>query len=458
MSGDKKGVVIIGGGPAGYTAAIEAARLGAQVTLIEKDTLGGTCVNRGCIPTKALLASVQMLKLIEKAGTFGVEVGPSRLDLPAVLKRKDLVVQQTVYQIRLLMKKNKINVIKGRGRISGRGKVVVTGETEQVVEAQRIILAPGSLPQTLSVEGACEEGVMTSDEALALDAPPQSLLIVGGGYVGLELAQIFHRMGTRICVVEMMPQLLPAEDQEIARKLEEILRAEGMEIFTEARVERIQTDKQRGKVVTIRRGEGELIRKVQKVLLAVGRYPDTEDLSLEKMGIAMNEKAIHVNERMETSVKGVYAIGDALGRIMLAHVAMAEGRCAARNAMGLDVEMEHRVVPRCIYTSPEVAGVGLTEKEAREKYGRIKIGRFLFRGNAKASILDETAGMVKVIAEEEYGEVLGIQIIGPHATEMIAEGVLGIQLEATLEEFASTIHAHPTLSEGILEASLAVEG
>jgi dihydrolipoamide dehydrogenase len=458
MSEISKHIIVIGGGPGGYVAAIKAAHLGAQVTLIEKDTLGGTCLNRGCIPTKSLLQTANILFQIKKADVFGISVERPSLNFEAVSRRKRKVVKQLVDGVGFLMRKNKITVIDGIGTIVGQGKVRVVGNEEKMIEADKIIIATGSESASIPIEGINEEGVINSDEALAMEQLPSSMVIIGGGVIGLEFAQIFHRINTKVAIIEMMPQILPTEDADIAQMLEEILSREGIDICTNAEVNSIGTNEQGDKVVSFNTKEGQKRLVGNKVLIAVGRRPCTSDLGLEKLGLALDRGQIIVNKHMETNIKNIYAVGDVVGGTMLAHKAMAEGSCAALRAMGANIEMDYRAVSRCVYTSPEVAAVGLTEKEARVKYDNVRVGKFPFRVNGKALVLDETEGMVKFIADAQYGQVLGVEIIGPHATEMIAEAVLGIQIEATFNDFASAIHAHPTLSETVMEAALGVDG
>jgi len=453
-----KRITVIGGGPGGYVAAIRAAQLGCQVHLIEKDALGGTCLNRGCIPTKSLLQSVNTLWEIRKAGILGIVTGDATLNLTGAHKRKEDVVNRLVTGVAYLMKKNRIRVIKGIGSIVDHGKVKVIGDEEKMIVSDSIIIASGSESSSIPIEGIGQEGIISSDEALRIDTIPENILIIGGGYVGIEFAQIFSRMGSKVTVAEMMSQILPAEETEIAQMLEGMLKQEGIDIITSAKVKSIKTDKNGRQIVRLTDGEKEKEKIVEKILVAVGRRPYTKELGLEKLGVALDDVRIVVNERMETNVKGIYAIGDAIGGIMLAHVAMAEGRCAVENATGMNIKMDYRAIPRGIYTSPEAAMVGLTEKQAREQYSDVRIGTFPLKANGKASVIDGTSGMVKIVGESRYGTVLGVHIIGPHATEMIAEGVLGIQLEATFDSFANAIHAHPTVSESIMEAAMEAEG
>ncbi len=454
-----KSIIIIGGGPGGYVAAIRAAQLGAQVTLIERDSLGGTCLNRGCIPTKALLQSADILAEIRNATAFGVSVEKVSLDFSAVSKRKEAVIKQLVSGVNSLMMKNNINVIKGIGTLIDPKTVEILGENSKI-SADNIIIATGSEASTVPIKGIDEPGVITSNEALTLEQLPKSIVIIGGGVIGLEFAQVMHRMGSKVTIVEMMPQVLPNEDTEIANMLADILRKDGIEIFTSAAVTGVKSAKPDEKVVsfTTKDGGGEQERSGEKVLLSVGRRPNTDDLGADKIGLALEKGRIVVNERMETNIPGVYAIGDVVGGLMLAHVAMEEGKCAVENILGGECEMDYQVTPRCVYTSPEVAGVGLTEAEAKEECGDIKIGRFPFMASGRALIMGETAGMVKIIADAHYGQILGVQILGPQATELIAEAALSMKMEATFDDIASTIHAHPTLSEAMMEAALAVDG
>jgi len=458
MAESKNRIAIIGGGPGGYVAAICGAQLGARITLIEKDTLGGTCLNRGCIPTKSLLQSASLIKQMEDADTFGITVENIAIDFSKVCRRKEHVVQQLLNGVNFLMKKNRINVISGTAAIIEPGRIKVAGNDNIIIETDQIIIATGSKPASIPVKWVNEEGVINSDEALAMEQIPESMIIVGGGVIGLEFAQIFHRFKTRVTVIGRAPQLLRSEDAEIARMLEKNLRKEGIDIYTGAEVKSIETDKQGYKTVFFNTGDKEKKLTAAKVLIASGRRPYTENIGLEKLGVSLKNGFIVVNKRMETNIKNLYAIGDVTGKPMLAHKAMAQGRCAVQNAIGIDFEINYKALPRCIYTSPEIASVGLTEKEALKKYGDIKIGKFPFRANGKALILNKTEGMVKFIVEPRYGEVLGVEIIGPDATGMIAEAVLGIHLEATVNDFASAFHAHPTLSETIMEAALGANG
>jgi dihydrolipoamide dehydrogenase len=448
----KMKVVVIGGGPGGYPAAIRAAQMGAQVTLIENRDLGGTCLNRGCIPTKALLHSANLFHQTKNAASSGILTAKVTLDFPKVMEVKGGVVKNLVGGLGSILKSNGIAVVKGTGAFANAQTVRIV-ETNQEIKADRIIIATGSVPLKLPIKGADLPGVITSDEALSLTKLPKSILIIGGGVIGIEFAQIFNRMGTQVTVVEMLPQIIPNEDSEIVAKLKAMLVKEGIAIHTDTTVKEI---KEKGNKKTVSYGKTEAV--VDMVLQAVGRAPFTEGLGADTIGLQMEKGTVAVNEYLETNVPGVYAIGDVIGNYMLAHVATSEGEHAAQNALGNPKAMDYKAVPRALYTSPELGSVGLTEKEAKEKYGEIKVGKFPLAASGKALILGEKGGMVKVVAEPKYDEVVGVHILGPHATDLIAEAVLGIQLEAALEEFAHTIHAHPTLSESIMEAALDAEG
>jgi len=452
-----KRIIIIGGGPGGYVAAIRGAQLGAQVTLIEKDTLGGTCLNRGCIPTKALLQSADILAEVRNATTFGILAEKVSIDFSMITKRKEAVVKQLVNGVASLMKKNKIEVIKGTGTLIDSRTVEILEKGDRI-KADSIIVATGSKPSTVPIKGIDQLGVMTSDEALTMEQFPSSILIIGGGVIGLEFAQIMHRMGSTVTIIEMMPQILPTEDAVIANLLQGIFEEDGIEIFTGATITDIKSAEKEGEVVsfTTRNGERVEERMVQKVLLAAGRRPNSDDLRIDKLGIATDKGNLIVNKRMETNIPGIYAIGDVVGGSMLAHVAMGEGKCAAENIMGGDLEMDYRAVPRCVYTSPEIATVGLTEAEAKKEYGDIRVGKFPFIANGRAMTLNAIKGMVRIIADARYGQILGVQILGSQATELIAEATLAIRLEATFDDIASTMHPHPTLSEVMMEAALNV--
>jgi dihydrolipoamide dehydrogenase len=442
-------VVVIGGGPGGYPAAIRASQLGAKVTIIEKDQFGGTCLNRGCIPTKALLQSAGTYKAAKESSIFGVNIGDVKVDFPAVMARKNTVVKQLVGGLGGILKSHGMKIVNGTGQIVDANTVKVA-ESGEEIKADKIIIATGSVPTKVPIDGI--ENCITSDEALDLEKLPKSMLIIGGGVIGMEFAQIMNQMDVKVTVVEMLPQILPTEDPEIAKGFAAIAQKEGIEILTNTSVSKI-VKKGKKKIVTF----GDQTKDVEVVLVAVGRSPYTEGLGLDKVGVAMEKGFVKVNDYLETSVPGIYAIGDAIGNYMLAHVATSEGETAAANVLGQQHKMCYRSVPRGVYTTPEVASVGMTEQEAKDKYGELEIGRFPFVGCGKALVINETEGLIKIIADKKYGEVLGVSILGPHATDLINEAALAIKMEATFEEIAHTIHAHPTIAESMMEAALDVD-
>lgn len=450
-------IAIIGGGPGGYVAAIRAAQLGARVVVVEQDALGGTCLNRGCIPTKALLAGAALVKGIQGAAAFGIDVKDYRVDYARLAARKDAVVKQLTQGIAYLFKKNKVDHIKGRGFLKGPGRVeVVTAEgTVENIEAENIILATGSEPALITALGYNGSTVVTSNEALAWKDVPAELLIVGGGVIGCEFASLFATLGSKVTIVEMMPTILPMIDSEISRRFSMMLKKAGVEIKTKAQITAV---KEEGNRVRATLADGQTI-EADKVLISIGRQFNTRDLGLEEAGVAMGPKGeIIVDEYMRTNVPGIYAIGDVTNKIQLAHVASAQGLAAVATIMGRPTKVDYDAVPSCIYTLPEIAGVGLTREAAEERGIKVKVGKFPFQASGKALCSGETEGMVKIIAEAESDRILGVFIMGPHATELIAEGALAVNKGITATELAATIHAHPTLAEAVMEAAEAVHG
>ena len=448
-------VTIIGGGPGGYPAALILAQQGAQVTLIEKDKLGGTCLNRGCIPTKVLLEASHVLRQIKTAQRMGIRAKEVGVDYSLLRKHKDSVVEGLVKGVEKLCEARKVRVIKGTGVLETPQTVRVR-ESGEAVKGDSVILATGSVAAQVPVPGADGPGIINSDQALSLAQVPPSLVIIGAGYIGLEFAQIFHGLGAKVTVLEMLPQALPNEDKDVANELERSLKQEGIQILTEVIVKGISGEEGGKKVSYAVKGQDHTL-EAALVMLAVGRRPNTEGLGLEKAGVKTERGAVVVNPFMETSVPGIYAIGDAIGGIMLAHVATAEGHTAVDHILGNKHPLDYKAVPRCIYTHPEAASVGLTEAEAKKKYGEILVGRFPLQASGKARIVGGS-GFAKVIAEKQYREIVGVHLVGPHATEMIAGAATAMNLECTGEELAHTIHPHPTISEMIMEAAMAVEG
>jgi dihydrolipoamide dehydrogenase len=452
---DKTRITIIGGGVGGYPAAIRAARMGAEVTLIEKDALGGTCLNWGCIPTKALLQSATVARTMKESDVFGIRCKGFEVDFGAVMARKNTVVAQLTRGVGALLKAKKVKVIQGTASFVD-PKTVQVGETGEKIQGDRILIASGSKPGRIPIEGIDGPDVMDSNQVLSMKVLPKSVVVIGGGVIGVEFAQFLIGMGTEITIIEMLPGLIPGVDKEIAALLQKQIAAAGVKVVTGAAVKGI-AHKKTENTVTYSIGDKTETVTAEKVFLTVGRKPDFSLLNIDKVGIKHERGAIVVNECMETNVPGIYAAGDVVGGIMLAHLASAEGECAVRNALGHREVMSYKAVPACIYTTPEVACVGLSEEQAKER-GEILIGRFPFRGNGKALVLNEVEGMVKVISDKKFGEVLGVHIIGPHATDLIAEAVLGMNLEMTAEDLAGAIHPHPTVSEAIMEAAMAISG
>ncbi len=444
-------IVIVGGGPGGYVAALRAAQLGAKVALVEKDRLGGTCLNRGCIPTKALAKAAEVLLEAQHMEKFGLSVQGAKAEMPKVIERKNQVVNTLVSGIEALMKGGGIEVLKGTGRIVSPRAVSVDGRE---VRGRKLILAPGSVPARIPIPGLDLPGVVTSDGILDIQTLPKSLAIIGGGVIGIEFASIFAALGSKVYVVEMLPMILPPVDEEIARRFMQVARSQGIEVNTAAKVKEIVAGKS-GLTVNFDTAKGPQSLDAEMVLVAVGRSPYTEGLGAAEAGVTMNRRAIAVNDKMETNLPGVYAIGDASGGIMLAHVASYQGEIAVENALGkAERRADYRLVPNCIFSIPEIADVGLTEKQAQEQGLPLKVSKFPFSALGRAHTMGETVGLVKLLCHGETGQVLGAHIMGPHATDIISEVALAMKLGATAKDLAHTIHAHPTLPEAIYEAAL----
>jgi len=450
-------VAIIGAGPAGYVAAIRATQLGAAVVLIEKDEVGGVCLNRGCIPTKALLESANLLSKIAKARRYGISVGDVSVDISSIMERKNTIVKRIVSSTRRLVESYDIEIVKGTATITGSREVTVTNSSSvKKIGANNIVIATGSEPAFLRVPGLERTRTLTSDDVLAVEDLPRNLLIIGGGVIGVEFACIFKRLGASVTIVEIMPQLLLGEDEEMASFLQHLLEEEGVNVLTNAQVAKIE-EKSDGTTVVVATRNGEKTLTTEAILVAVGRVPKTDGLGLGDIRVDERGRII-VDKRMKTSVSNIYAVGDVVGRYMLAHVASAEAIVAAENILGTTVEMDYRAVPRCVYTSPEVASVGLTEKQAIASGHKTTVGRFSFLSSSRALTLSEDRGGIKVVADANSGEILGIHMIGPEVSEMIHEAVLAMKLEATVHDVADMIYAHPTLSEALKEAALDAVG
>ncbi|HEV2501209.1 MAG TPA: dihydrolipoyl dehydrogenase [Terriglobia bacterium] len=449
-------LAVIGSGPAGYVAAIRGGQLGLKTAIIEAEEFyGGTCLHRGCIPTKALLFNAEVYGYFQNAREYGINCKQFSLDWDAIERRKDKIVKKLAQGVEFLLKKNKVEIMQGHGRLAGKGRIVVSTPKSREIEARCIILATGSEARTLAGLEPDAKTIFTNKEVLAVKQAPDSMVIMGAGAVGVEFASIFHRLGTRVTLLEMLPRVLPSEDEEISAEIEKSLRKQGITLHTQAKVE---SAAKTGKIIRVvfsaRDGSVERV-DAETLLIAIGRIPNTQDIGIENTKIVCERGFIKVDGFMQTNEPGVYAIGDIVaGSPMLAHVGEMEGIVAATCAAGKKAEpVNYRQVPNCIYSEPEVASVGLTEKQAREASYRIRVGKFPFSANSKAAILGARDGFVKIVSEERYGEILGVHLIGPRVTEMIAEAVVAMRLEATAEDLAHAIHPHPTLTEAILEAA-----
>ncbi|HLT57858.1 MAG TPA: dihydrolipoyl dehydrogenase [Limnochordales bacterium] len=454
--GARHDVVIIGGGPGGYVCAIRARQLGLSVGLIEKDALGGICLNWGCIPTKALLYSAGLLDEIRRAATFGIEVDNVRPNYAGAHKNSRRAADRLRKGVEYLMRSNGVTVYQGHARLTGPGQVSITGGP--AITAQHIVLATGARPRSLPGLEPDGQRVLTSREALALTELPQSMVIIGAGAIGVEFASIFNSFGVDVTLVEALPQILPAEEPEISQELTKIFEKRGIKVLAGHSVAGVDKTAS-GVTVRVTGGDGEQVLQADAVLVAIGVIGNTEDLGLETVGVQVERSFIPVNERMETNVPGIYAIGDCTGPPLLAHVASEQGVVAAEAIAGQPVRaLDYKKMPRATYCHPQVASVGLTEAQAREAGYDVKVGIFPLRANGLAVATGRTDGFIKIVAESQYDEILGMHAIGPEASELIAEIGLGQTIEATLHDVAATVHAHPTLSESVKEAALAAMG
>ena len=459
-------LVVVGGGPAGYTCAIRAAQYGLKVALIEKtDKLGGTCLHWGCIPTKSMLFSAEMWDHLKHSSKYGIDVSDVRLNWRGVLDRKNEVITKHTKGLDFLMKKNKITTFQGYGRLTGAAKSGVhTVEVDkdgkkQNVQGKALVIATGSDARMLP--GYIPDStIMTNMEILTIDHVPKSLVVVGSGAVGVEFASVFKSFGSEVTIIEALPRIVNAEDEDISKELLRLYKKRGIDVHVSAKVDKIEKTPDGAQVHFTKSDGNSEVKTAEKVLVAVGRAPRTTDIGLEKTNIAPDRGFIMTNEWMETTETGIFAIGDIVGGLpQLAHVGAMSGLVVAARLAGKYARPVRRDrIPGCTYCDPQIGSVGLTESQAKAKGLQVKVGRFPFAGNSKATILDSHDGFVKVVADAKYGEVLGVHIIGPNATELIAECVTAIELEATIEELMFTIHAHPTLAESMLDGFSSVEG
>ncbi len=450
-------VVVIGGGPGGYTAAIRASQLGMRAAIVEMAEMGGVCLNWGCIPSKALLRNAEVVNLVRNAGQYGITVENPKFDMAAAIDRSRKVVETRVKGVGFLMKKNKIDVIKGTARLAAAGKVVVDA-TGQTLTAKNVIIATGA--QARDLPGLTRDGktIITAREALELRQMPKSIAIVGGGAIGCEMAYFYRSYGAEVTVIEMLPHLVPNEDEDVSRELERALAKQGIGIKAGCTVQKAERANGMMKLTLGPAQEAGTI-ECEKVLLGVGVKANSDGIGLEALGVQTTKGYINLDHRMATNVPGVYAIGDVTGKLLLAHVASAQGVQAAEAIVGKQVRpFKYEDMPRATYCQPQVASMGLTEKAAKEKGYAVKVGKFPFMANGKASAINAAEGFVKIVVEAKSGEILGAHMIGHDVTEMLAEVSMTKMLEGTAEEIGRTVHAHPTLSEALKEASLGVYG
>jgi dihydrolipoamide dehydrogenase len=456
-------IVVIGGGPGGYVAAIRGAQAGMSVAIIEKDKVGGTCLNRGCIPTKALYYTAKTISSVKGAGAFGITTGDVSFDLEKAIERKNGVVKGLVEGVEKLLKGNGIERFIGHGSLegskddweAGKGKVKIEGsDSAETIAAKSVIIATGSEPALIAAFNIDRENIITSTEALNLTKTPKSMLIIGGGVMGSEFATIFSKFGCEVTIVELLPTILSTEDKAIVRVVQKAFKAAGVEVLTDVMVDKVEViDK--GIKTTLKDGQ-EFV--TEKVLVSIGRSFNTAKIGLEDAGVELEAGHIKANDKMETGVKGVYAIGDVTGGMLLAHVASVEAGIAVDNIVGKDSVMDYSVIPAGIFTDPEIASVGLREKEAKEQGLTVSVGRFPYLASGKALGMNETDGFVQIVADIETDKVLGTSIVGAHATDLIGEAALAMKTGATIKDIVETVHAHPTLPELFLEAAEDVHG
>ncbi|MDY8021521.1 dihydrolipoyl dehydrogenase [Paenibacillus polymyxa] len=462
-------VAILGGGTGGYVAAIRAAQLGKEVVIIEKDKLGGTCLHRGCIPSKALLRSAEVYATIKESAQYGIETSGAQLVFPKVQERKEAVVEQLHQGVQFLMRKNKITVLSGKGRVIGpsifspkSGAVAVEledGEMETIVPAH-LIIATGSRPRVLSGLEPDGEFILSSDEALTMEELPASLIIVGGGVIGVEWASMLNDFGVEVTVVEAANRLIPTEDEDVSREMQRLLIKRGVKVLTGSQVlAKTYGKDEEGVQIDVQKGEETETLSASKLLISVGRQANVENIGLENTDIRVERGFISVNEHLQTNEPHIYAIGDCIGGLQLAHAASHEGLQAVHHLAGEEFHsVPNHLIPRCIYTRPEAASVGLTEQEARERGHQVKTGKFPFQAIGKSLVYGSRDGFVKVVADEKTNDILGVHMIGTHVTDLISEAALAQLLDATPWEVGQLIHPHPTLSEILGEAMLAVDG
>jgi dihydrolipoamide dehydrogenase len=453
-------LLVVGGGPGGYTAAIRASQLGMKTAIVERERLGGICLNWGCIPTKALLRNAEILQTLRTSEEWGISVENLRVDFGKIIKRSRGIADRVSKGVEFLMKKNAIDYRPGVARLTGGGGVQVRsdGDAPAELHARHIIIATGARPRSIPSVVIDKRQIITSTEAMSLPALPTSMLIIGGGPIGVEFAYFYNALGTKITLVEMMPGILPMEDRELTKLLETSLRRQGIQILTGTTVERV-TPGDHVVTATVKTPEGQTELKAELALMAIGVQGNTEDLDLTQLGVSVEKGAIEVDKDYWTSIAGIYAIGDVIGPPWLAHVAAAEGIHCVEAIAGLAPEpLDYSSIPGCTYCKPQLASVGMSEEKAKAEGHEVKVGKCPFRPLGKAVAIGETEGMVKLVFDAKYGELLGAHILGADATELIAELVVAKRLETTAKDIFHAVHAHPTLSEAVMEAAAAAYG
>jgi dihydrolipoamide dehydrogenase len=452
MSEKEYDIIFLGAGPAGYQGAIRAAQLGAKVAVVEEREVGGVCLNRGCIPTKTLNASIEMLRHLKNAGKFGLRADSITVDFQEIIGRRDKVISLLRGGVEFLFRERGVHLVRDKGKIMNRNSIQVKGNDKiELLKGKALIIATGSRPARPSSFPSNSPFVLDTEDWLNIHEIPESLLIVGGGAVGVEFASIFAELGSKVTIVEMMERLLPEEDRDLSTQIERSFKRRKIRVITSSKVDDVRD---KGGSVSVVLSQGEEV-EVSKILVCTGRLPNTKEIGLEEIGVFTSQGWVMVNERMETNLPGIYAAGDVTGKFLLAHVAFAEGIVAAENALGAKKSMSYHAVPRCIFANPEIAAVGMNEDEAKGKYP-IKVSTFPLKSLGMAQALGEWEGLVKMIAHGETDEVLGVHIVGHQASSLIAEAALAIQAGLKVKDIEETIHAHPTMPEALLETAQAI--
>lgn len=449
-----KDLIVIGGGPGGYVAAIRAAQLGLNVSVVERDKLGGTCLNRGCIPTKALYREADILNILKNIDSYGIHVDNYKIDVEKIQERKNNIVSQLVAGIEQLMKGNGVEVISGEAELVDKNTVNIKLKDEQrTLTAKNIIIATGSKPYMPDMPGKDLEGIITSDDLLEFKDIPEELVVLGGGVIGMEFAGIFSAMGSKVTVIKASANMFPGEDSDITKRFSASVKRKGIKLYASTEIKDIYKDGDK-LVIEAENKKGAMKITADKILVSKGRRPVFDGLNLDKLGIKYNKKGIEVNENYETNIEGLYAIGDVNGITLLAHAASYQGVCVAEKLAGLETPKEASPVPNCIFVFPEIASIGLTEDKAKESGIDYNVSKFMFAANGKALTLGESEGFVKIVSKKDDNTILGVHIMGPHASDLIHEGALAVSNKLNLDHVKRTIHAHPTLSEAFSEAVL----